>query len=98
MNCGVEFERSPTPLYSPSLYTICSALTPHSPTYLALRERSRPFSRQPAARELSPSRKYRILSNFSLQNSRQQSRLNLKHSAVTHPIIEQRVRDQRIHP
>src|SRR5580658_8648992 len=53
-----------------------------------------------AARPLaaSPRHKNRVSGYLTLDHPRQQSHLNLQQPPVTHPILKQRVRHQRIHP
>src|ERR1039458_6215139 len=43
-------------------------------------------------------RKHRVFPNLPIQHPRQQSRLYLQQPPVAHPVIEQRMRHQRIHP
>jgi hypothetical protein len=46
---------------------------------------------------VSTSNKGRVVIDLSLKKARQQTGLDFQQAAVTHPVIEQGVRDQRIH-
>ena len=56
--------------------------------HLPPRERPPPSSRQPAARNLLPRRKHRVLPDLAVQHPRQHPRLNLQKPPVAYTVIE----------
>jgi hypothetical protein len=46
----------------------------------------------------SPRSKNQVLTDLALQHPRQQPRLDFQQSPVAHPMLKQRMRDQRVHP
>ena len=58
----------------------------------------RHFRCQPTARASLTRYENRVLLNLPFQNPRQKPRLNLQQPPIADPILEQRMRHQRIHP
>src|SRR5208283_2872267 len=65
---------------------------------LSPRERPPHSRRRLTSRIELPRREYRIFANLTLQHAREQPRLNLQQPPVAYPVVEQRVRHQRVHP